>query len=248
MSHRKELQYFSNARNFAKGVDEYLGHFTDATLRHRAIGESTPNYLWTAAELEEHWGGVHADDPAFRAGTPERVSATLGTDIRLVVLLRDPVDRAISAFYHHLRARGGGRIDPGLAFEENARRYGILTMGFYAAHLEQWLESFPAERFLVLIQEEMQRAPSSAITAVHRHLGVPVEVPDRLEERVHGGAKFQGADGGWYFDEEQRHLAIGADEIAFLDEVYAPHHERLEDLLGRSLDVWPTVQRIRSKA
>lgn len=245
VTRRKELQHFSNRANHARGLDTYLAHFAEAGVRHRARGESTPNYLWTDIGHETAYGGAHADDPAFRAGTPARIAAELGTDLRLVVLLRDPVDRAISAFYHHLRARGGGRIDPDAPFSENARRYGIVTMGMYAAHLTRWLEHFPSERFLVVIQEEMQRNPVEAIGAVQHHLGVRRRIPDGLERRIHTGEKFAGDDGWWYFDDQRRNAAITPDDTAWLDEVFAPDVARLEHLLGRQLILWPTVQRTR---
>lgn len=230
-SERKELQHFSDPERYAEGLERYLEHFAGAGWRHRAIGESTPNYLWTSPHRSDEWGGRGGSDPVFRAGVPERIAASLGTDLRLVVLLRDPVDRAISAFYHHLRAKGE-RLDPTLPFADNARRYGIVTMGFYAAHLEHWLEHVPAERFLVLFQEEVRAHPQAAIGSVHHHLGVRVAPPVDLSAEVHVGTK-HGGDGVWYWDEDRQHVAVGPDEIALLEEVYAPENARLERLVGR---------------
>lgn len=232
VSERKELQHFSTPERFDEGLGSYLQHFTDATWRHRAIGESTPNYLWASPHRSEEWGGRGGSDPDFRAGIPERIVDALGTDLRLIVLLRDPVDRAISAFYHHLRAKGD-RLDPQLPFADNACRYGIVTMGFYAAHLEHWLEHIPPDRFLVLFQEELRAHPQDAIGAVHRHLGVRADPPSDLTAEVHVGTKHGSDDGVWYWDQDRQHVAIGPDERALLHEVYAPENDRLARLLGR---------------
>lgn len=240
VTERKELHFFSNRQRYAEGMARYREHFAEVGRGHRAVGESTPNYLWCAPHRSDAWGGVDDDDPAFRAGIPARVVEHLGTDLRVVVLLRDPVDRAVSAFYHHLRA-GRGRIDPDAGFLDNARRWGIVTMGFYAAHLERWLAHLPPERFLVLLQEEMVRDPASAVAAVHRHLGVRPRPPAGLGQRVHTGDKHRGADGRWYLDEAHTRVAITPADLAVLREVYAPENARLQALLGRPLTPWPSA-------
>lgn len=242
MSKRKELQFFGHPERYAEGVEAYLANFADASWRHRAIGESTPNYLWASTYRNHEWGGVNDSHPAFRWGTPQRVVDVLGDEVRLVVLLRDPVDRAVSAFYHHLRAKGD-RLDRQAPFVDNARRWGIVTMGFYAAHLERWLAHVPAERFLVLLQEEVRAHPSAALAAVHDHIGVrpaPVEEP---AAEVHVGTKHLGDDDVGYWDEARTQVAIGPDERALLEEAFAPENARLERLLGRPLTPWRPTDR-----
>lgn len=231
----KELHFFSDQRCFAAGLADYRRHF-HGTTNAIARGEATPNYLWVSDHRTDEWGGVMDDHPDFRAGTPQRVAELLGTDLRLVVMLRDPVQRAVSAFYHHLHARDG-RLDPHATFRENARRWGIVTMGFYAAHLTRWLQAFPPERLLVLCTEEVHAAPQQALAAVHRHLGVtPVEVDD-AKARVHTGDK-HGSGDVWYWDEQRTRVAIGPDELAQLAAVYAPENARLRTLLDRPLPDW----------
>lgn len=233
----KELRYFYKQATYAQGRDWYRSHFAAADEGYRALGESTPNYLWTSAHREDEWGDPREPEAnrVFRHGMPERVAADLGTDLRLVVMLREPVQRAISAFFHHLRKRPH-RLDRSRPFAENARQFGIVQMGFYAAHLERWLEVFPASRFLVLANEDVRANSAEATERVHRHLGVRPEAPPEADRRVHVGRK-HGGSGVWYWDEDEREVAIGAEEIAMLREVYAPENARLARLLGREL--WP---------
>jgi hypothetical protein len=233
----KELRYFYQAGTYAQGRDWYRGHFAAADeVGARALGESTPNYLWASDHREDEWGDPREVDAArrFRHGMPERIAQDLGTDLRLVVLLRDPVQRAISAFFHHLRKRPH-RLDRSRPFADNVRQFGIVQMGFYAAHLERWLEVFPAERFLVLVNEEVRASPAEAVERVHRHLGVRPDAPAEVAAKVHVGTK-HGGRGVWYWDAEEREVAIGPDELALLREVYAPENARLARLLGR--DPW----------
>lgn len=159
----KELHYFSRREGYSERWAEYRKRFSGIRWRHRAAGEATPNYLWCSDHRGDEWS-EHGYDATWRRGIPDRIAERLGTDLRLIVMLRDPVDRAISAFYHHLAA--DERIDPSRPFLENARRYGIVTMGFYAAHLERFLETFDPSDVLVLIQEEVRSHPAEALAAV----------------------------------------------------------------------------------
>lgn len=241
VSRPKELRYFYKADVYGEGRDWYRAHFAAADeVGAAALGESTPNYLWASEHRDGEWGDPReaAGSRRFRSGMPERVAEDLGTDLRLVVLLRDPVQRAISAFFHHLRKRPH-RLDRSRPFAENARQFGIVQMGFYAAHLERWLEVFPAERFLVLATEEVRAYPAEAVERVHRHLGVRPHAPAEVTAKVHVGRK-HGGDGLWYWDADQREVAIGPDEIALLREVYAPENARLARLLGR--DPWAETE------
>lgn len=234
VSERKELHYFSDPSVHDRGLDWYLGNFAAAGRGHRALGEATPNYLWTSDHRLDEWGDGRPEGPAFRRRIPERVHAELGGGIRLVALLRDPVERAISAFYHHLNR--GGRLDPARPFEDNARRLGIVQMGFYAAHLERWLEVFDPGQLLVLVHEEVRANPRGAVESCQRHIGVRRSAPANLRDEVHTGTK-HGDDRVWYWDGDRRRVAIGPDELATLREVYAPENARLVALLGR--DPWP---------
>jgi hypothetical protein len=233
VSDPKELRYFYRPETYQLGRSWYRQHFHRSSPDQRALGESTPNYLWVSPHRNDEWGDPAERARDFRMGAPERVARDLGTDVRLIVLLREPVQRAVSAFYHHLRRPG--RIDRSRRFEENAHRFGIVQMGFYAAHLERWLSAFPADRFLILANEEVREHPEEAIRAVHRHIGVDDETPPGLTRSVHTGRK-HGGDGVWYWDESRTQVAVGPRELALLREVYAPENARLTQLLGR--DPW----------
>lgn len=230
----KELHYFSSLERYGAGWSEYRWRFRRVRrLRphHLVAGEATPNYLWASEHGAELWSAPW-DETAWRHGIPDRIAESLGTDLRLIVMLRDPVDRAISAFYHHLAM---DRIDRDLPFLENARRFGIVTMGFYAAHLERFLERFDARNFLILVQEEVAARPREALAATQRHLGVDVRIPEGVMARLHAGDKHQGPDGRWYYDPDHREVAITATDVARLEQVFTPENERLERLLGRAL-------------
>lgn len=95
----KELHYFDNAKRFGSlKFDEYLEYFGDAQPDTVAIGEATAGYLWASKEHDD-WGSI----TDFRAGMPGRVRETLREHTKLIAILRNPIDRALSAFTHHKR-------------------------------------------------------------------------------------------------------------------------------------------------
>jgi hypothetical protein len=152
---RKEVHWFDDPRADADpGARDYRAFFPTAAERAAAgltarTGEATPYYL------------VHPSAP--------RRAARAAPEAKLIVVLRDPVARAVSGYHHAVRFGHEQRpidvaLDP--RFEESigssddaawwddpqspARLRGYLARGRYAEQLARWWEHFPRERTLVL--------------------------------------------------------------------------------------------------
>jgi hypothetical protein len=94
----KELHFFDKEPRYSRGLDWYAEFFAGAR-GEKARGEFTPNYFWTTPdETEKAAGG------ADNQRRPERVQHAL-PDLRLVVILRESVQRAVSAYFHIIRER-----------------------------------------------------------------------------------------------------------------------------------------------
>lgn len=168
----KEVHYFD--LHYARGSNWYRGRFPYARqLRRGSLTvDATPYYL------------AHPMAP-LRA-------AQLLPDVRLIVLLRNPVDRALSHYQHEVR---GGReplsfaeaIDreaERLAGEEerlrtepnyysfNHHRYSYTRRGLYLQQLRGWLQQFSRSQLLVIQSERLFSDPRAATSAVHRFLGL----------------------------------------------------------------------------
>ena len=220
----KEVSYFD--RHYGRGEAWYHGQFPSRPRlrvtggrsgRLPLVGEASPSYV-------------------LHPNAPERVHA-LVPDVRLVVLLRDPVDRALSHYNHEVAL---GR-EP-LSFEEALEReperlqgelerlgdtsyfshawwdYTYLARGRYAEQLERWLAVFPREQLLVLASERLRADPAATYARVLEHLRAdPFDLPD-------------------YPPVFEREYAPMAEETRRrLEEVFAPHNERLYALLGENL-------------
>lgn len=142
-------------------------------------GEWTPDYL--------HLGWV----PPLLAEAAPRA--------RLLVLLRDPVERFRSGLAHH-RGHWGA-----LTAEAYAD---ALVRGFYAQALEEWTRHFPREQILILQYERCVRDPLGELQRTYNFLDLPPFIPDGVAERVNESRAAQ--------------LTLPEDARRRLCELYAP--------------------------
>jgi hypothetical protein len=148
MSRPKELDFFIAERNWRRGPAWYRRHF-DPSCPVR--GESSPNY--TAY-------------PTWR-GVPQRM-ADVVPDVRLIYLVRDPLDRIASQWIHNWSIRRE-RLPPAPAI---SRPSTYLHRSRYMFQLEQFLERFPSERILVLDQRDLLRRRIETLEQVFTFLGI----------------------------------------------------------------------------
>lgn len=166
-----EPHFFDRA--FERGPDWYRGLFAGATALQ--VGDKSPGYL-------------------FHPLVAERMAGVI-PGARLLAILRDPVDRAYSQYWHE-RARGRERLpfpeavaaEPArlaraeAAGDHEARRHAAyVEQGRYLPQLRRFTERFPAERLLVILLDDLQGDPAGTYRRVCRFLGVGDRVvPDNL--------------------------------------------------------------------
>lgn len=146
--------------------EAYEELFADARP-HQSRGDVSPVYLY--------W-----------PGTAERLSA-LVPDVRIIAVLRHPVDRAYSAFMH-ARREGKEPLDDfraALQAEESriAAGYGFLwryqDLGRYAAQLQRFQRVFPRNQVMVALYDDLVADPTALTRRVQEFIGVdPSFVPD----------------------------------------------------------------------
>jgi Sulfotransferase domain len=164
----KEVSYFD--RHYARGERWYRAHMP--TRREGIVGEASPSYL-------------------FHPFAPERV-ATLLPHARLIVLLRNPVDRAFSHYQHEVAlgrepltfeqavAREDERMDGEVErmlrdpsyFSDAWWNHTYLARGRYAEQLERWFADFPRAQMLILLTDELAEDPRETHRRVLEFLGV----------------------------------------------------------------------------
>jgi hypothetical protein len=151
MSRQKELDFFTSWGR-RRGLAWYEQHFSrGATVR----GESSPAY--TA------WPHI--------LGVPEAIRETLD-DVRLIYLVRDPIERIVSEYLHNLghgqERRSLQRVVSDPSFEQSP----YLAKSRYAMQLGRYLELFDPSQLLVLTQEALSHERLDTLRTVFRFLGV----------------------------------------------------------------------------
>ena len=142
----KEVDYFSYHYEF--GRQWYEQRFAAG---EQVCGEISPSYL--------HSPGVVARVAAYNSA------------MRIILIVRDPIERAISNHKHEVRI--GHVQGPDLSFEFGLRNNpAYVEQGLYAKHLENWLSKFPAEQILVLKFEDVLENPESSLVRVCEFLDV----------------------------------------------------------------------------
>jgi hypothetical protein len=232
MPAEKELEFFSYQGHLADpGFAAYLQHFSKAGQAH-AVGEATASYFWTNTGSE--WGGLPA---GFQDEIPKTVQQYLGNELKLIVTLRNPVDRVVSAYLHYLAM---GEITPDSKLEETMSYGGIVDMGFYARHLRNWLEYYPLEQIKVLILEsDIQARPVETLADTCRFLTVAEHAfaEESVQQTVYPGTQRLVNDGGVFVMDNDQHWrkVISVDSLQQLKQIFLNDVRDLDRIIGTNL-------------
>ena len=216
-------------KKYRKGLTWYRGHFPTyieqqyaQRLRRRPLvtGEACSSYL-------------------FYPHTPKRVASIL-PHVKIIVLLRNPVDRAYSQYYHAIElgqetlsfeeairceeeriAKEREKILQDEFFYSNAYMHlSYLGRGMYVDQLQPWMKLFPREQFLILKSEDFYTEPVPTYKRVLAFLNVP-EVEPKVRKK-----EYKHYSHNTYFS--QMDPALRKRLTAYFE----PHNARLYDFLG----------------
>lgn len=155
MSEIKEINFFSNERYWQKGLDWYEKHFARAT--QKCIGEASTSYTCYP----------------FRSQTPERIFKYL-PDVKLIYLIRDPIDRFLSHYLHRVSRGSESREINDII--DNYQDDFLLTQGKYFLQLEQYLKHFPIDRIYLLSIENLKNDPEGTVKSIYKFLDIDTSI------------------------------------------------------------------------
>jgi hypothetical protein len=162
MASPKELDFFLDDGNWARGVQWYRDRFAGGT-RARARGEASPSY--TKYPAVPH--------------VPSRIAA-LVPHVRLVYVVRDPIERMRSHWQQNAVYAGEARpIDQALLEDPH-----YLACSRYAFQLDQYLEDFDRAQVLVITSERLRDRRVETVSRVLEFVGVDPTAVDERELRT----------------------------------------------------------------
>lgn len=150
MSRPKEPNFFSDDEVYARGLEWYRRLFAGApagALR----GESSTHYT-KLPHLPR---------------TLERLVPALGAELKVVYMMRHPVDRLVSHYVHDWTQR----VISAPIEEALARHASLVDYGRYAMQLEPWLRAFGPERVLPVFFDRFRLHPQAELERIAAFLG-----------------------------------------------------------------------------
>ncbi len=202
---KKEIHFWSF--NFHRGVDWYRAHFPSV---------SDPKKFLTGEASTTYFDAEYAPCRLFN----------FFPKIKLIVIMRNPIDRAISHYYHQVCLKREFRSCevalnsqleklikiPNPNYWNYAGDY--IASGVYVEFIKRWLAIFPREQLLILNSEDFYREPATTMNQVFNFLGLPdYQMPD-----------YPKLNAGYYspMSESTRQK---------LSDYFQPYNQRLEEYL-----------------
>jgi hypothetical protein len=205
--YKKEIDFFKkNSTTKNLGIDWYKYLFDPTKIS----GEKSPSYVI---------------DPDYSAKLIKRHYP----NIKLIFCLRNPVDRAYSAYNHYKQIypeSKGWSWDNDLSFMENfnERNCGFKTLGLYARKICFYLKYFDFTQMHFVIQEKLNNQET---------------FQNEFAKIVHF-LKLPGKENYIYLQSHNRNYEepLGNDERLVLSNFYKPHNKHLYQLIEREILEW----------
>lgn len=156
MSEPKEPNFFSDEENWNRGLGWY-----------GALFESMPE-----ADIKGESSTHYTKLPTYRA-CADRLYAQL-PNVKLVYVMRDPVDRLVSQFIHEWSVR---TIPDSCSIDQAVRAFPeLLAYSRYAMQLEPYVERYGREGILPVFFERLMAGPQEELERIARFIGYEHEV------------------------------------------------------------------------
>jgi len=249
---RKEPHFFTH--NWYRGLPWYQDLFPN--YEDTVCLDASTSYSMAPLSLQEK-----SNSSKKHKGVPQRLYS-VNPNARFIYLLRDPVERTYSGYWHRVAA-GREHKSFGKAIRDNPS---YLDVSNYYGQLAVWLEYFPIESFLFVLFEELKENPEQVVKACFKFIGLdPESVQVSLEEAKNSSAYvnivgrsfnrlFKALDhSGFNYvvppyvrgaiqkatrDYTKKYPKMQEKDREFLREYFSEKKHNLESLIGLSLNHW----------
>ncbi|MDP6674458.1 MAG: sulfotransferase [Gammaproteobacteria bacterium] len=173
----KDFPFFCRDEYFSRGLDWFSERF-DGWNREKIILHGYVHYLF------------------FATDTISRLKS-FNPKLKLIVVLRDPVERAFSAF---LQAQKIGhekyeRFEDAIEYElsgqlrtfKDLTNKSYIAQGYYSDNIEAVLNAFPDNQLKVFLYEDICNAPQDVCHTIYRHLDLDTKFQaNTVSKNVYG--------------------------------------------------------------
>ena len=217
------VQFFD--KNHEKGLEWYRNQMPCSSEGQITI-EKSPQYITTPF-------------------APKRVHK-MDRDIKLILSIREPIDRAIS-HYEHVAYFSPGKFPD--TFEKTAISplgginggHEALQRSLYSVHLKQWLNYFNLDQIHIVDADNFKLNPTEELNKIEKFLGI--------RQYFTQNSFYYNKDKGFYClnllggsagcmnkGKGREHRKVSRDVIDKLKEFYKPYNEDFFDIIGRRFD------------
>ena len=220
-----EVHFFDREENFRKGIRWYVQHMP-FTTQSQVTMEKSPSYF------------VIPD-------VPQRMH-TLSPDLKLILIVRNPIDRAISDY---CQLHNPERNSKNLSFEDLVLSnnhvndaVAVIRVSTYDVHMARWLQYFHLKQIHIVDGDALIRNPAPEVIKVEHFLGIT--------QFFHEDMFYFNASKGFYCWKVSRrskdvpyclgsgkgrqHPNISHDAMQLLRSFFKPHNQRFYELVERS--------------
>lgn len=208
----KESHFFDKPQEYKITTNDYVKYEKSFKTKKTLVGEKTPSYCYLQFAIYR----IHTYNP----------------NIKLILILREPISRAYSHYNMALQRRSE-YIKKNIFLEFNKekqvklssiKKNGVyfITRGFYDEQIEYILSQFSRENLYIGISEEIQQNLNIEYNKIYNFLGGKnIEITKNLDTHIRNYKK---------------NIPKKLEKI--LSEIYKPHNENLYKLLGRKIEIW----------
>lgn len=202
----KELHFFDDRDEEWErpNYEKYHSYWSHSDRKKPAVGEATPSYI-------------------YNRNTLARI-AQYNPKMKLIVILRDPAERAYSAWWMGVT---NGIQKKNFSFCIRAitpKEKNYLRRGFYADQLNRVYNVFPRDQVLILQTEKLRADPTAVLNRTTRFLGIPAFAADVVPLVMH---------------ERLKQNPMSEDDRRYLDNIFAVEMELLKPMLEENHRIWP---------
>jgi len=212
----KEVHFFDHSDRYTQGIEFYANRFFNCS-GHNFTMDATPDYFRYPEK-------VHAT--YYEAGGDQL------SQLKLILILRDPAARELSLYNHMVNAymkdedndswvsEVAAKDGPGvMGFDEYVESFLGHNDSFYAGYLEEWTEYFARDQILVLSYDELLATAELTQDRIRKFLGADLAGRIPISNRKKGPLKVN---------------AMSCATLAKFDNVFEAENDKLYRLLNQS--------------